>query len=151
MSENYSFKISKKMREKWKKFAKENGLSVSMLIRLSVSEYIRNIEKDLKIGQLKSDKENEKKELKLQMNNLGDKIEDIVKTMKEKEDLKKDFEKKDKLKAQAIAILKRFPEGLNHNELSELLAIKKVELSNFLLYMSDNSLIMQKKGVVKLL
>ena len=122
-----------------------------MLIRLSVSEYIRNVEKDLKIGQLNLKKEDDKKELKLQMNNLGDKIEDIVKIMKEKEDLKNNFEKKNKLKAQAIAILKRFPEGLNHNELTELLAIEKVQLSNFLLYMSDNSLITQKKGVVKLL
>lgn len=146
----YNFLLSDIELKKWQNFSKEYGLSMSSLIRLSVNEYIKKKEKENAINQIEQGNNNAKKDLKEKIDSMEVKLGNFVDKFDAKEELKTNFEKRDRLKAQTIAILKKFPNGLTNNELADLLALDKIEVSSFLLFMSDESLIDKKKGIVTL-
>lgn len=146
----YNFLLAQKDLEKWQKVSEEYGLSVSSLIRLSVKEYIKKKEKEAIINQMELGNTNDKKALNEKIDTMMSKIEEMDQKKKTKAELNDVFKQRDRLKSQTIAILGKFPEGLSSKELSELLALDRVELDNFLLYMVDEKLINKKKGIVTL-
>ena len=146
----YNFLLAQKDLEKWQKVSEEYGLSVSSLIRLSVKEYIKKKEKEAIINQMELGNTNDKKALNEKIDTMMSKIEEMDQKKKTKTELNDVFKQRDRLKSQTIAILGKFPEGLSSKELSELLALDRVELDNFLLYMVDEKLINKKKGIVTL-
>jgi hypothetical protein len=146
----YNFLLSQMELEKWQTFSKDYGLSMSSLIRLSVNDYIKKKEKENAINQIEQGNINTQRDRDEKMDRVESKINNIESKLVAEEEAKKNFEQRDRLKAQTMAILKKFPNGLTNKELSELLALDRIELNNFLLYLSDSSLINKKKGIVTL-
>lgn len=139
--------IRKKFKEEWEKFADNEGISISELIRLSTNEYIKQKKREsnppIATGDSlsKIEKQLESK-LEEKMNSFSEMFKKLVPSLEINE------EKKDQLKVQITSILEDHKEGFEPKRLAQYCGIDRRTMSDLIAELQGIGIVEVKKGLV---